>query len=139
MNPSSALVRPPGDAFQRGDLDRIGHPISRSDRLSLPSADPDSATHPDQATHDGRMPQRSSPGARTQSRSGRAAIADLRTDAVRCYDADDPQEQRPHGNCPDLAARIAEHRRSAVPLGTLAPQAIDPRLIEKMRALGYLQ
>jgi arylsulfatase A-like enzyme len=72
-------------------------------------------------------------------REGRTAILDLTTNAVRCYGPDDAGEQRPSDACPDLVARITEHRQSMKPLGTLAPQAVDPRLIEKMRALGYLQ
>ncbi len=64
---------------------------------------------------------------------------DLTDGTTRCYAADDPGELHPTGGCPDLEARIAEHRRAMTPVGTQAPEAVDPRLIEKMRALGYVQ
>jgi arylsulfatase A-like enzyme len=76
-------------------------------------------------------------------RDGRAAILDVEAGTVRCYGADDPGEQRPTTGCPDLEAAIAEHRRTSVRIDA-APSAqptgaVDPRLIEKMRALGYVE
>jgi arylsulfatase A-like enzyme len=71
---------------------------------------------------------------------GRTAIMNLKDGATTCYGADDPGEQRPLASCPDLAGLIAEHRATAVPVGTNRPAPpIDPRMAAKMRALGYLE
>lgn len=70
---------------------------------------------------------------------GRTAITDLRDDSTRCYDADDPGERQPHADCAALAALIAAHRRAMVPAGVAPAQVVDPRLLEKMRALGYIE
>jgi arylsulfatase A-like enzyme len=72
-------------------------------------------------------------------RSGRTAILDLHNGAIRCYGHDDPGEQHPETDCPDLAALIAEHQRRAVPARTQKAPVLDPRQVEKMRALGYLE
>ena len=72
-------------------------------------------------------------------RAGRTAILDLTDGAVRCYEPADRGETQPSASCPDLEALIAEHRRTSTPVGTQAPSTVDPRLIEKMRALGYIQ
>ena len=69
---------------------------------------------------------------------GRTALADLRDGSTRCYGADDPAEQRPQSDCPDLTALIEEHRQAVRPPGAQPAPPIDPRLIEKMRALGYV-
>ena len=69
---------------------------------------------------------------------GRGAITDLRDGSTRCYGAADPAEQRPGSDCPDLAALIEEHRRTVTPPGAQPAPPLDPRLIEKMRALGYV-
>ncbi len=72
-------------------------------------------------------------------RGGRSAITDLADAQTRCYGADDPGEQRPSAECPDLVALVDQHRASALPLGAQTAPLADQRLIEKMRALGYLQ
>jgi arylsulfatase A-like enzyme len=72
-------------------------------------------------------------------RAGRTAILDLTNGTVRCYEAQDRGETQPAASCPDLESLIAEHRRTATPVGTQAPSTVDPRLVEKMRALGYVQ
>lgn len=69
---------------------------------------------------------------------GRAAITDLRDGSTRCYGADDPAEQRPQSNCPDLMAFIGDHRQAVIPASAQPTPPLDPRLIEKMRALGYV-
>jgi arylsulfatase A-like enzyme len=71
-------------------------------------------------------------------REGRTAIKDLTGGVLRCYGADDPAEQRPTAECPDLLAEIEAHQAAMQPTTGENPKAIDPRLIEKMRALGYL-
>jgi arylsulfatase A-like enzyme len=68
----------------------------------------------------------------------RSAITDLRDGSSRCYGADDPAEQRPGSDCPDLTALIEEHRRAVIPAGAPQTPPLDPHLIEKMRALGYV-
>ncbi len=81
---------------------------------------------------------------------GRTAITDVESGTTRCYGADDRDEQRPSApdatseqplarDCAALATIIAEHRRKAVPLGTAPAHVTDPRLLEKMRALGYIE
>jgi arylsulfatase A-like enzyme len=73
-------------------------------------------------------------------RNHAAAIADLTTNTVRCYAADDRAELEPTGSCPELRELIELHRQASVPVGSGASERqADPDLIEKMRALGYLQ
>jgi arylsulfatase A-like enzyme len=72
-------------------------------------------------------------------KEGRTAITDLVTNTTRCFAADDPAEQRPSATCPDLEALIAEHRRAVQPVTPATPQVVDPALVEKMRALGYIE
>jgi arylsulfatase A-like enzyme len=72
-------------------------------------------------------------------RGGATAILDLEHNTTRCYAAEDRDEQHPTASCPDLEALIAEHRRTAAPIAAPSPTAIDPRLVEKMRALGYIE
>jgi arylsulfatase A-like enzyme len=69
---------------------------------------------------------------------GRGAITDLRDGSTRCYGTADPAEQRPGSDCPDLAALIENHRRAMTPPGAQPAPPLDPRVIEKMRALGYV-
>ncbi len=72
-------------------------------------------------------------------RNRAAAIFDLNANVTRCYDAEDQAEVRPQGSCPELSELIELHRQAAVPVGSMAPHhRADPELIEKMRALGYL-
>ena len=104
------------------------------------SIDPDTAARPLFAELD-----RVDRGRRIQMvavrRGGAAAIRDLGTDTVSCYGPDDREERHPEGSaCPELAELIELHRQASRPAGTseAAPPA-DPQLIEKMRALGYLQ
>jgi arylsulfatase A-like enzyme len=70
--------------------------------------------------------------------AGRTAITDLARDATRCYGADDPGERRSADACPDLVALLEAHRLAMQAAGALEVETIDPRLVEKMRALGYL-
>jgi arylsulfatase A-like enzyme len=71
---------------------------------------------------------------------GRTAIINLKENSTQCYTADDPAEQRPSSSCPDLVELIAGHRAAAVPAGKNQPAPpIDPRLAQKMRALGYIE
>jgi len=72
-------------------------------------------------------------------RDGRTAILDLATAAVRCYGPDDRREARPGGDCHDLTELISLHRQAAAPVGSQSAGALDPQLVEKMRALGYLE
>ncbi len=68
------------------------------------------------------------------------AITDLEAGTTRCYAADDRGEERPATSCPELAELIELHRQASRPVGSVAPaQEADPALIEKMRALGYVQ
>ncbi len=67
----------------------------------------------------------------------RSAIRDLATDQLRCYDADDPAQQQPHEDCPDLDRLIQEHRSSAAE-GASRAMDVSPEVERKMRALGYL-
>ena len=69
---------------------------------------------------------------------GETAILDLTDGSVRCYADDDPAEERPRPACPDLETAIAAHRAAMRPAESGKPATLDPRLIEKMRALGYL-
>jgi arylsulfatase A-like enzyme len=72
-------------------------------------------------------------------RAGRTAITNLMDGTTRCYAADDPAEQHPLADCTDLrevlAARAADRSRP----GAATPVPPDPRTIEKMRALGYVE
>jgi arylsulfatase A-like enzyme len=74
-------------------------------------------------------------------RNGATAITDLVNGGVtRCYAAEDRAELTPTDACPELHELIELHRTAAVPVGTAAPEEVtDPELIEKMRALGYIQ
>lgn len=74
-------------------------------------------------------------------RAGRTAITNLIDGTTRCYGADDPAETHPLPDCADLTTLIAAHRAehagsSATPA---TPVPADPRTIEKMRALGYVE
>lgn len=72
-------------------------------------------------------------------KDGRTAIIDFRDNQTRCYGADDLAENRPSAECPDLVRLIEQHRDNVVPLGNQAAPPIDPRLAQKMRALGYIE
>jgi choline-sulfatase len=73
-------------------------------------------------------------------RNRAAAILDLTTNTMLCYGAEDRAELQPSGSCPELAELIDVHRQAAVKVGSGAPErAADPELIEKMRALGYIE
>jgi arylsulfatase A-like enzyme len=71
--------------------------------------------------------------------SGRTAITNLIDGSTRCYTADDPGEQHPGDDCAQLAALIAEHRRTTASAAPPRKSEVDARLIEKMRALGYVE
>ena len=71
--------------------------------------------------------------------NGRSAVTDVPSARTLCYGADDPDEHRPGTDCPDLAALASRHRETTIPVATHAPPMADQRLIEKMRALGYLE
>ena len=72
-------------------------------------------------------------------RNRAAAIIDLTNNTTRCFRPDDRLEQKPLGTCPELTELIQLHRQTAGPIGSGAPDHMpDPELIEKMRALGYL-
>ena len=72
-------------------------------------------------------------------RDGAAAIVDLTTGITRCYAAADRAELKPRSDCPDLTELIDLHRKASVPIGSEpSPRPADPELVEKMRALGYL-
>jgi arylsulfatase A-like enzyme len=71
--------------------------------------------------------------------NGRTAITDRLTGQTRCYGPDDPNEQRPLAECGGLTAAIAKHI-AAMPSRSAAQAApVDPRTVEKMRALGYVE
>jgi arylsulfatase A-like enzyme len=73
---------------------------------------------------------------------GRAAIANLMDGTTRCYAADDPREQKPQQDCGALTDLLAGRREALVrarPSVAATPAAVDPRTVEKMRALGYVQ
>ena len=73
-------------------------------------------------------------------RNRATAITDLVTNTTRCYTPDDRAELTPTGTCPELSELINLHRQVSVPIGsTPSHQQADPELIEKMRALGYLE
>ena len=73
-------------------------------------------------------------------RNGATAIVDLVADTTRCYAAGDRQELRPTGECPELQELLRLHREASVSLGAMAPNhQAEPELIEKMRALGYIE
>ena len=79
---------------------------------------------------------------------GRTAIANLIDGTTRCYGADDPAElhpeEHPQDDCGPLAPLLTA-RRQALARGlaavdrTATPAAVDPRTVEKMRALGYVE
>ena len=72
-------------------------------------------------------------------RNRATAIIDLTNDTTRCFRPDDRLELKPLGTCPELTELIELHRQAAVPIGRDTPDRLaDPELIEKMRALGYL-
>jgi arylsulfatase A-like enzyme len=72
-------------------------------------------------------------------RNRQTAIVDYTNNTTRCYGADDRAELRPTFGCPDLQELIELHRQASQPIAN-APVAhrADPELIEKMRALGYI-
>ncbi len=72
-------------------------------------------------------------------RNHEAAIIDLTTNTTRCYAPSDRAENAPTVSCPELQELIELHRQASVPIEN-APtnHRADPELIEKMRALGYL-
>lgn len=72
-------------------------------------------------------------------RNHETAITDLTTNTTRCYAASDQAELAPTSSCPELQELIELHRQASVPIEN-APtnHRADPELIEKMRALGYL-
>lgn len=72
-------------------------------------------------------------------RNHEAAITDLTTNTTRCYAASDRVEMSATTSCPELQELIQLHRQASVPIEN-APtnHRADPELIEKMRALGYL-
>jgi arylsulfatase A-like enzyme len=73
-------------------------------------------------------------------RNGETAITDLVNNTTRCYAAGDRAEQQPTGMCPELTELIELHRQASVSLGSMTPnQKAEPELIEKMRALGYIE
>lgn len=73
-------------------------------------------------------------------RGGAAAIMDLVRNTTRCYAAGDHAELRPTSECPELKELLELHREASVSLGGMAPKhQAEPELIEKMRALGYIE
>jgi len=73
-------------------------------------------------------------------RNGATAITDLLADTTRCYAAGDLLEVRPTGECAELQQLLTLHREASVSLGAMAPNhQAEPELIEKMRALGYIE
>lgn len=73
-------------------------------------------------------------------RNGATAITDLVGNTTRCYAAADRYEMRPTGECADLEKLLTLHREASVSLGAMAPNhQAEPELIEKMRALGYIE
>jgi arylsulfatase A-like enzyme len=73
-------------------------------------------------------------------RNHAAAILDLMTNTTICYGADDRAELKPSGSCPELSELIDLHRKASVAVGSgAAVREADPELIEKMRALGYIE
>jgi arylsulfatase A-like enzyme len=71
--------------------------------------------------------------------NGQTIITDRIAGVTRCYGADDPGEQRPLAECGALAATLAR-RIAAMPTNAAAQTApADPRTVEKMRALGYVE
>ncbi len=72
-------------------------------------------------------------------RNHETAITDLVANTTRCYAADDRTELRPTDACPQLQELLELHRQASVPIESVpANHHADPELIEKMRALGYL-
>ena len=68
------------------------------------------------------------------------AITDLATNTTQCYGPEDLAEEHPEPSCPELTELLELHRKAIVPVESVDPsQAADPELLEKMRALGYLQ
>jgi arylsulfatase A-like enzyme len=73
-------------------------------------------------------------------RNGATAITDLITNTTRCYPAGDRLEVKPTGECRELQDLLALHQAASVSLGSVAPHhQAEPELIEKMRALGYIE
>ncbi len=75
---------------------------------------------------------------------GRTAIANAVAGTTRCYAADDPDERTPVTDCGTLTELLARHAMQMEPAkgataATPSPAAPDPRTLEKMRALGYVQ
>ena len=72
-------------------------------------------------------------------RNHETAITDYTTNTTRCFAASDRAEVQPTATCPELQDLIELHRQASVPIES-APvdHRADPSLIEKMRALGYL-
>ena len=73
-------------------------------------------------------------------RNRATAIIDFTANTTRCYAPEDRAELRPKDTCPELSELITLHRQTSLPIGSAPPnQPPDPELIEKMRALGYLE
>ncbi len=75
-------------------------------------------------------------------RNHATAIVDLTNGITRCYGPDDRAELKPESSCPELTELIELHRQACVPISsdTLdSSRVADPELIEKMRALGYIE
>ena len=73
---------------------------------------------------------------------GRTGIANLVDGTTRCYAADDAREQRPQDDCGALTGLLATRREALTrgrPAVAATPGAVDPRTVEKMRALGYVE
>lgn len=71
---------------------------------------------------------------------GRTAITDSMDGTTRCYAADDPDERRPLADCGSLGPLLTRHAPFTRPVPTAAsPAPADPRTVEKMRALGYVE
>lgn len=72
-------------------------------------------------------------------RGGATAIVDLTNGITRCYGPGDRYELKPQDDCPELRELIDLHRKAAVPIqNQVDARPADPELVEKMRALGYL-
>jgi arylsulfatase A-like enzyme len=73
-------------------------------------------------------------------RNRATAITDFTANTTSCYPPEDRAELQPTGTCPELSELINLHRQTSLPIGS-APsnQPPDPQLIEKMRALGYIE
>jgi arylsulfatase A-like enzyme len=131
----SELLRLPVDVHDRG----VSLTANARQAAAGSSIDPDTAARPLFAEVD--RVDRTRVQMVAVRRSGATAIADLTTNTINCYGPDDPEEQHPQGSsCPELAELIELHRQASRPIGTTEPaKPADPELIEKMRALGYIQ